>query len=318
MRKYLTGNPIKQMPQISDKGRLNAKSLLQLPCDRLDQSSFACERSYGLLGQWRVLLVHTTHRCVKINLSFGPQFLLQGLGTIAFITQNPAHTVRINQRFSVLDIMLVGRGQNKTANDPNVGDLQMKAIAEECASKPLSVCGGVLKLFSCSAANKFTDFYRNAVDNLKIMVRILAQILKKALFNMPQICTLTDKITSVRKLWEQRSSVAIIILINPLIGIKSQVFADQFHCNNLTVSQFWQWSAGSQRVIWKISFAKIISHYEHIDDIINKFHFRPPCLNKVLVSPLLSAMRSFFLMCTGKLAQRVRNYFPKEPVRVII
>ena len=298
MREYLTDNPIKQMPQISGEGCLNAESLLQLSCDSFDQSSFTCERSDGLLGQWRVLFIHTTNRCVKVNLSLVPQFLLQGLGTIAFITQNPSHIVRINQRFGILDIMLIGRGQDKTANNPDVGDLQVKTIAEECASEPLAVCGGVLKLFSGSAANKFTDFYGHAVNNLKIMVRIVAQILIKALFNMPKVCTLTDKITSVRKLWEQRSPVAIKILINPLIGVKSHVFADQFHGNNLTVGQFGQWPAGSERMIWKTGFAKIISHYEHIDDIINKFHFRPPCLNKVLVSPLLSAMRSFFLICT--------------------
>ena len=84
-------------------------------------------------------------------------------------------------------------------------------------------------------------FYRNAVDNLKIMVRIAAQVLKKALFDVPQICTLSDKITPVWKLWEKRSPVAIKILINPLIGVESQIFADRFHCDNLTVGQFWQW-----------------------------------------------------------------------------
>ncbi len=37
----------------------------------------------------------------------------------------------------------------------------------------------------------------------------------------------------------------------------------------------------SQLYRWIINFAKIIHHNKHVDDIINKFHFRPPCLIKV-------------------------------------
>jgi len=51
MRKDLTNNPVKQMPQISGKVRFEAKSLLQLPCNRFDQSPFARGSSDGLLGQ---------------------------------------------------------------------------------------------------------------------------------------------------------------------------------------------------------------------------------------------------------------------------
>lgn len=79
--------------------------------------------------------VHTTRRCVKINLSLVPQFPTQGLGTRTFIIENPAHTVRINQRFCIVDIMLVDQIQNKTANNPDVSNLQVEAIAEESAIK---------------------------------------------------------------------------------------------------------------------------------------------------------------------------------------
>ena len=76
MRKYLTSNPIQQMPQISGKGRLDAKPLFQLSRNRFDQSAFAREDSNGLLGQGRVLLVPTMDRGVEIDLTFVPQFLL--------------------------------------------------------------------------------------------------------------------------------------------------------------------------------------------------------------------------------------------------
>ena len=75
------------------------------------------------------------------------------------------------------------------------------------------------------------------MDPLPLM-KSLAHILKKVLFDVPQICTLTDKVTLAWKLRDQSSPVAIKILINPLICVESHVFVHQFHCNNLTVSQF--------------------------------------------------------------------------------
>jgi len=68
-----------------------------------------------------------------------------------------------------------------------------------------------------------------------------------------------------------------------------------------------QRAAGSEFSGRIINFAKIISHNEYLDDIISKFHFRPPCQLKVIVhSPLISAMRSFFVLTIKKLAQRVK------------
>ena len=197
----------------------------------------------------------------------------------------------------VISCSLAG-AKNEVANEADIGDLQVKAVAEKGLSKPLSIGGGFLKLLGGSAADKLADFYRNTVENLKIMVLRAAEKLKKALFNMPQIRTLPDKITSVRQLGKQRSPVTIKVLINPLIGVESQVFTDPFHGDHLTVGQPGQWSTRSQRASREMSFTKIICHDEHIDDIIHKYHVRPPCLNEVFDSPLLSAMRSFFsYMC---------------------
>ena len=67
------------MPQVSGKGGLDVEPLIQLPCNRFDQSTFAHEGSNGFFGQRRVYLVNTTYRRVKIDLSLVPQFLLQSL-----------------------------------------------------------------------------------------------------------------------------------------------------------------------------------------------------------------------------------------------
>ena len=113
------------MPQVPDEGRLDAKTLFQLPCNRFDQSTFARECRKGLFGQRGIFLVNATHRSVKIYLSLVPQFLLQRLGAIALIAQNPAHAVGCNQRLGIPDIMFVGRSQNEMANDPDVVNLQV-------------------------------------------------------------------------------------------------------------------------------------------------------------------------------------------------
>ena len=66
--------------------------------------------------------------------------------------RNSLHRI-IGLRLGVLDIMLVGRGQNEMANDPYLSNLQVKTIAEKCASKPLSIRGCFLKLFGGSAVD---------------------------------------------------------------------------------------------------------------------------------------------------------------------
>lgn len=229
---------------------------------------------------------------MHVNPSLLPEFLMQGLGPISFIGQNPAAAIICQQFINTFNIRNIGRSQAKGPDHSDLGNLQMQLVPKERLTKPFAVTGRALKQFAVFGTNKLADLKRHAIENLQPPATVGLQVFPKRFFDLPEIGRLSHKVAAVWNSRKQIMPMLLEIMINTFVFLKSFKFSDDLHGYYFTVGHLRQRPARTKLAPWKIFFAKIINCNKVFYDKVYQLHLTLLALWGTFVSSLFNQKNS--------------------------
>jgi hypothetical protein len=144
---------------------------------------------------------------------------------------------------------------------------------EGLRAKLLAVGGQPPEYSAATGSGESTNRHRNAVDDDNIVSKARRYVLKKSVFDFPEVRCLSQERFTAGELMEEMAVKSFEETEDGLIGIETEKFADNFHRKYFAISQLWLWASGSKSSVREIFFHKIISFAEDIYDKIVKVHF---------------------------------------------
>lgn len=271
MRKYLAANSVGKVPDVTGMNFLYAKPPDQLAAHRFNQTSNAFANAK--LCRFKLGRLSILGRHGKLKSLFRKQLLLKRLGKISPITQQKT-SVAFYKFFDHFDVVGVGRSKLKGLNHSNRVNLQMKSQAiEGLRAKLLAVGGQPPEYSAATGSGESTNRHRNAVDDDNVVSKASRYVLKKSVFDFPEVRCLSQERFTAGELREEMAVKSFEETEDGLIGIKAEKFADNFHRKCFAIRQLRLWASGSESPVREKFFHKIISFAEDIYDKIVKVHF---------------------------------------------
>jgi len=271
MSQNLTTYAIGQMPQITCPDLFKMEVVDKLAADRFHRTTktFAPTKLSLLKFCW--LAVLGWHRELKSLLL--KQLSFERFRQIRSICQQHPF-VSFGQFREHSNVVYVGSGQLERLNHSERVDLhvQSKAI-KGLIPKLFAICCDTLEKLTESGSGKPAGRDRKAVDHGNYILESPSDVLEKALFDKPQVGCMTDETYSAGQPGEVMGVKIPEKTKDVFVGVKTEDFADDFHCKYFTVSDLRLWTSGSEGSGWKEFLHKIISFAEDIYDKIIKVHF---------------------------------------------
>jgi hypothetical protein len=271
MSQNLTTYTIDQMPNITGPNLLYIKVMAKLASNSFYRSAKPFTLAKFLSTQMCRLSILCRDRKLK-SLPL-KQLLFKWCRQICSVGKQ--HSAIISGQFRKhFNIMNIGRGQFKCLNHPQRIDfgVQSKSVKSLVANL-FSIGGKTFEEPAKSGSGKSTGWYGKAIDYLDSIFEFVCNVLKKTLFDFPQISSMSGEADSARKVGKV---VAVEIpeeSEDVFISVKTEDFADYFHCKYLAISHLRHRPSGSERSVGKEIFHKIISFTEDIYDKSIKIHF---------------------------------------------